>query len=99
MFSMPPATTTSFSPAVMLLEAKLTALRPLAHDLLTDEQGMLRGRPAVYAAWQAGDWRGGGGAGAGSSIQGGDQQAAAAGVLQVCTRHIAGSSRQQRAGM
>ena len=54
MLSVPPATTTSASPALIACAASITALRPEPQTLLTVCAGTDFGMPAVIAAWRAG---------------------------------------------
>ncbi|MNT05666.1 hypothetical protein D3C72_1402940 [compost metagenome] len=56
MFSMPPATTISASPAMIALAASITAFRPEPHTLLMVMAGTMSGRPALREAWRAGFW-------------------------------------------
>jgi hypothetical protein len=56
MFSMPPATTTLASPAVIMPAPSITALSPLPQTLLMPTAPTLGGRPAAMAAWRAGAW-------------------------------------------
>ena len=54
MDSMPPATTTSASPARIACRASITALRPEPQTLFTVNAPTVSGRPAPRAAWRAG---------------------------------------------
>jgi len=54
MFSWPPATTISASPAMMALAASITAFRPEPHTLLMVRPGTMFGSPALMTAWRAG---------------------------------------------
>ena len=56
MLSMPPATTTSASPARIAWAASMTAFSPEPHTLLTVKAAMVSGRPALSAACRAGFW-------------------------------------------
>ena len=56
MLSIPPATTTSLTPAAMLCCAMVTAFIPEEHTLFTVVQQADGGRPAPSAAWRAGAW-------------------------------------------
>ena len=56
MHSMPPATTTSASPAQMAWAASITALRPEPQTLLMVRASTSQGRPAITAACLAGFW-------------------------------------------
>ena len=56
MDSMPPATTTSASPAWIIWSARYSALMPERHTLLTVIAGVLMGMPAFSAAWRAVIW-------------------------------------------
>ncbi|MCY1221751.1 hypothetical protein D9M72_338200 [compost metagenome] len=56
MFSWPPATTISASPAAMALAASITAFRPEPQTLLMVIAGTMAGRPALIDAWRAGFW-------------------------------------------
>src|SRR5438093_914367 len=51
---MPPATTTSESPAAIAWAASITAFRPEPQTLLIVRAATLGGRPAPRAAWRAG---------------------------------------------
>ena len=53
MFSMPPATRHSASPARIACAARATVLRPLPHTLLMVVDGTLSARPAPIADWRA----------------------------------------------
>ncbi len=53
---MPPATTTSASPARIACAASITALSPEPHTLLTVTAGTVAGMPARIAACRAGAW-------------------------------------------
>jgi hypothetical protein len=54
MFSMPPATTTSASPARISAAASITALRPEPQTRLMVVALVVTGSPASSAAWRAG---------------------------------------------
>ena len=54
MFSMPPATTMSTSPARIICEAIATDLRPDPQSMLIVVAGTSFGIPAPIAAWRAG---------------------------------------------
>ena len=54
MFSMPPATTMSTSPARIICEAIATALRPEPQTMLIVVAGTSFGMPAPIATWRAG---------------------------------------------
>src|ERR1035438_324770 len=56
MDSMPPASTTSWSPSRTALAASWMALRPLPQTLLMVRAETLAGRPPRRAAWRAGAW-------------------------------------------
>src|SRR5690606_35014446 len=56
MLSIPPATTTSASPARIAWYAIATVLRPEPHTLLTVTAPTEDGNPARIAAWRAGAW-------------------------------------------
>jgi hypothetical protein len=56
MFSMPPATMTSCSPARMELAASMTDFSPEPHTLLTLSEPISGLRPAFMAAWRVGFW-------------------------------------------
>ena len=56
MFSMPPATTTSTSPARIICAASATDFRPEPHTMLMVMAGTSFGMPAPIAAWRAGFW-------------------------------------------
>ena len=56
MFSMPPATTTSASPARISAAASMIALSPEPHTRLIVVALALSPRPALRAAWRAGAW-------------------------------------------
>ena len=56
MFSIPPATTISASPAIIACAPCITAFIPEAHTLLTVVHGTLSGKPANLAACRAGAW-------------------------------------------
>ena len=51
--SIPPATTTSTSPARMSWSARAIAFNPERHTLLIVMAGISRGMPASIAAWRA----------------------------------------------
>jgi hypothetical protein len=53
---MPPATTTSASPAAIIWSARYTAFSPDRQTLLTLTDGTRMGMPALTAAWRAGTW-------------------------------------------
>ena len=54
MLSIPPATTSSASPARIAAAASMIALRPEPQTRLIVVAGVVSGRPAVSAAWRAG---------------------------------------------
>src|ERR1035437_7905824 len=54
MFSMPPATTTSTSPALIICAAIATALSPEPQSMLIEVAGTSLGIPAAIATWRAG---------------------------------------------
>jgi hypothetical protein len=54
MFSMPPATTTSTSPARIIWEAIATDFKPDPHSMLIVVEGTSFGIPAAIADWRAG---------------------------------------------
>ncbi len=56
MLSIPPAATTLLSPIWMLCAARMTDFIPLAQTLLIVVASELLLRPALSAAWRAGDW-------------------------------------------
>ena len=56
MLSMPPARTSSASPARIAWAASITAFKPEPHTLLTVKAAMESGRPAFRAACRAGFW-------------------------------------------
>ena len=56
MFSMPPATMSSASPARIADAPSITAFRPEPQTLLMVMAPTLSGRPAFSAAWRAGAW-------------------------------------------
>ena len=56
MFSMPPATTTSASPARISAAASMIAFRPEPQTRLIVVRSTLSPRPAFSAAWRAGAW-------------------------------------------
>ena len=53
---MPPATTTSASPAWIIWSAEYRALMPDRHTLLRVMAGTVMGIPALTAAWRAVIW-------------------------------------------
>ena len=56
MFSMPPATMMSASPARMICAASVTAFSPEPQSMLSVVAGTSTGSPAPIAAWRAGFW-------------------------------------------
>ena len=56
MFSIPPATTMSTSPARIICEAIATALRPEPQTMLIVVAGTSFGTPAPIDTWRAGFW-------------------------------------------
>ena len=56
MFSVPPATTMSSSPASIIWAAMLTQFRPEPQTTLTVTAGVVTGRPALMEAWRATFW-------------------------------------------
>jgi hypothetical protein len=54
MLSIPPATATERSPALMAWSAMVTARMPEAQTLLIVSEGSSKGRPASTAAWREG---------------------------------------------
>ena len=56
MFSMPPATMISASPARMICDASVTDFRPEPHSMLMVVAGTSTGSPAPIAAWRAAFW-------------------------------------------
>ena len=56
MFSMPPATTTSTSPARIICDAIATDFSPDPHSMLIVVAGTSFGMPAASATWRAGFW-------------------------------------------
>ena len=56
MFSMPPATTTSASPARISAAASMIDFMPLPQTRLIVVALVVTGRPALRAAWRAGAW-------------------------------------------
>src|SRR6476661_7934524 len=56
MDSMPPATMTCASPALMAWAASMTALSPEPHTLFTVTALTVAGTPALSIAWRAGAW-------------------------------------------
>ena len=56
MDSIPPATTTSYSPSLISCDASAMASRPDRHTLFTVSAGTLMGMPAATAACRAVIW-------------------------------------------